>query len=103
MPTLKFKLNPCNGKDLVRKGVVLEDSKVKGAAFKIDILQVHFLKAGEDPDLDSDKILGQKKQNSCEQVALYEWVNDIGFQKVNPQKQSWFKVKNFVNSVINEH
>ena len=89
--TTKFKLNPDNGRDVIRWGTLTDGKNGKVVAFKIDVLQINFLEPRENPDIESDKIIEQERQNFQEKNVAYEWENGLGFQKVNSEEQNWFK------------
>jgi hypothetical protein len=77
--TTKFRLNPDNGRDVIRWETLTDGKNGKIVAFKIDILQINFLAQEENPDVESDKILEQEKQNFGEKKVAYEWENGLGF------------------------
>lgn len=87
----KFRMNP-TGLDYIRWGLILVKDKPKVLAFKIDIIH-HAFKTKEEVVAESDKVIKQieeKAENN--EPQLFEWMEDIGFEEVNPKEQNWFKL-----------
>lgn len=92
----RFQLNPDNGKDLIRWGVLeTEKGGLQVVAFKIDILEATFAnKNKRDFIKESDELIEKERTEEGDKNVAYEWVDDSGFEKVEPDKQNWFKFYN---------
>ena|SRR3989338_6630765 len=90
---VSFQLNPDNGKDLIRWGILkTQEGGIKVIAFKIDILEATFAnKNNRDFIKESNNVIEKECAENGSKNIAYGWVDGVGFEKVEPSKQKWFK------------